>query len=101
MEQSGGVTQLLERRDCQQGAVRAVRFNVDGDYVITSGSNKTIKLWGMVWEHFRFFAICFKTESQTSSHVLKKLTYTSSSWVYINRNKLLSCSFLSFGQRML
>ena len=40
-----GVTQLLERRDCQQGAVRAVRFNVDGDYVITSGSNKTIKLW--------------------------------------------------------
>ena len=36
---------LNEKVDCQQGAVRAVRFNVDGDYVITSGSNKTIKLW--------------------------------------------------------
>ena len=37
--------ELLEKLDCQQGAIRAVRFNVDGDYVITSGSNKTIKLW--------------------------------------------------------
>ena len=37
--------ELNEKVDCQQGAVRAVRFNVDGDYVITSGSNKTIKLW--------------------------------------------------------
>ena len=36
---------LLKKIDCQQGAVRAVRFNADGDYVITCGSNKTIKLW--------------------------------------------------------
>ena len=36
---------LIEKLDCQQGAVRAVRFNVDGDYIITAGSNKTIKLW--------------------------------------------------------
>ena len=36
---------LLQRLDCQQGAVRAVRYNVDGNYVITCGSNKTIKLW--------------------------------------------------------
>ena len=36
---------LLEKLDCQQGAVRAIRFNADGDYVITCGSNKSIKLW--------------------------------------------------------
>ena len=31
--------------DCLQGAVRAVRYNVDGDYILTCGSNKTVKLW--------------------------------------------------------
>ena len=31
--------------DCQQGAVRAVRYNVDGDYFLTCGSNNTVKLW--------------------------------------------------------
>lgn len=31
--------------DCNQGAVRAVRFNLDGNYCLTCGSNKTIKLW--------------------------------------------------------
>ena len=31
--------------DCKQGAVRAVRFNVDGNYAITSGSDKSVKLW--------------------------------------------------------
>ena len=46
MEKQG--FKLLEKLDCQQGAVRAVRFNVDGDYLITSGSNKTIKLWTSV-----------------------------------------------------
>ena len=30
--------------DCLQGAVRAVRYNVDGDYILTCGSNKTVKL---------------------------------------------------------
>lgn len=30
---------------CKQGAVRAVRFNVDGNYCITCGSDKTLKLW--------------------------------------------------------
>ena len=39
---------LIEKLDCQQGAVRAVRFNTDGDYVITCGSNKTIRLWTSV-----------------------------------------------------
>uniref|UniRef100_A0A0B6ZG56 WD repeat domain-containing protein 83 n=1 Tax=Arion vulgaris TaxID=1028688 RepID=A0A0B6ZG56_9EUPU len=31
--------------DCKQGAVRSVRFNVDGSYCLTCGSDKTVKLW--------------------------------------------------------
>ena len=31
--------------DCDQGAVRAVRFNVDGNYLLTCGSDKSLKLW--------------------------------------------------------
>ncbi|GJQ83536.1 hypothetical protein Trydic_g10888 [Trypoxylus dichotomus] len=31
--------------DCKQGAVRAVRFNVDGAYCLTCGSDKKLKLW--------------------------------------------------------
>lgn len=31
--------------DCKQGAVRTVRFNVDGNYALTCGADKTIKLW--------------------------------------------------------
>ncbi|XP_064605225.1 WD repeat domain-containing protein 83-like [Liolophura sinensis] len=42
-------TALPEKRvnliDCKQGAVRAVRFNVDGNYCITCGSDKSLKLW--------------------------------------------------------
>ncbi|MBZ3875750.1 WD repeat domain-containing protein 83 [Sciurus carolinensis] len=36
---------LLKTLDCGQGAVRAVRFNVDGNYCLTCGSDKTLKLW--------------------------------------------------------
>ncbi|XP_005003121.2 WD repeat domain-containing protein 83 isoform X1 [Cavia porcellus] len=36
---------LLKTLDCSQGAVRAVRFNVDGNYCLTCGSDKTLKLW--------------------------------------------------------
>ncbi|KAF2357405.1 WD40 repeat [Trinorchestia longiramus] len=36
----------LERvLECKQGAVRAVRFNVDGGYCLTCGSDKSVKLW--------------------------------------------------------
>lgn len=35
----------LNTIDCNQGAVRAVRFNVDGSYCLTCGSDKKIKLW--------------------------------------------------------
>ena len=31
--------------DCKQGAVRAVRFSVDGNYCLTAGQDKTVKLW--------------------------------------------------------
>ncbi|XP_077988063.1 WD repeat domain-containing protein 83-like [Glandiceps talaboti] len=38
-------TKLIETVDCKQGAVRAVRFNVDGNYCLTCGSDKSVKLW--------------------------------------------------------
>ncbi|XP_074032792.1 WD repeat domain-containing protein 83 [Leptinotarsa decemlineata] len=37
--------QCLNTIDCNIGAVRAVRFNVDGSYCLTCGSDKKIKLW--------------------------------------------------------
>ncbi|CAH2272903.1 WD repeat domain-containing 83 [Pelobates cultripes] len=36
---------LRRRLDCNQGAVRAVRFNADGNYCMTCGSDKSLKLW--------------------------------------------------------
>ncbi|XP_061535092.1 WD repeat domain-containing protein 83 [Phycodurus eques] len=36
---------LLRTIDCQQGAVRAVRFNVDGQYLLSCGGDKSLKLW--------------------------------------------------------
>ncbi|XP_069783601.1 WD repeat domain-containing protein 83 [Narcine bancroftii] len=38
-------TQQFRSYECNQGAVRAVRFNVDGNYCLTCGSDKTLKLW--------------------------------------------------------
>lgn len=35
----------LAKFDAQQGAIRAVRFNKDGNYCITCGADKTVKLW--------------------------------------------------------
>ncbi|KAG5886959.1 hypothetical protein JTB14_011915 [Gonioctena quinquepunctata] len=37
--------QCLNTIECNQGAVRAVRFNVDGSYCLTCGSDKKLKLW--------------------------------------------------------
>jgi WD40 repeat protein len=31
--------------DCNQGQVRSVRYNVDGNYCLTCGSDRKIKLW--------------------------------------------------------
>jgi mitogen-activated protein kinase organizer 1 len=39
------VEKLVGCFECKQGAVRAVRFNADGNYCMTCGSDKTIKLW--------------------------------------------------------
>ena len=38
-------TALAKTLDCKQGAVRAVRYNVDGNYCLTCGSDKSLKLW--------------------------------------------------------
>ncbi|CAI6364688.1 unnamed protein product [Macrosiphum euphorbiae] len=40
---------------CDQGAIRSVRFNVDGEYCLTCGSDKKIKLWNP------FKELCLKT----------------------------------------
>ncbi|KAI6232697.1 VID27 domain-containing protein [Aphelenchoides fujianensis] len=37
-------TKLLHSFECNQAAVRAVRFNVDGNYCITCGGDKTVAL---------------------------------------------------------
>ncbi|XP_069460205.1 WD repeat domain-containing protein 83 [Ambystoma mexicanum] len=36
---------LVQTLECKQGAVRAVRFNADGNYCLTCGSDKSLKLW--------------------------------------------------------
>ncbi|CAB3405661.1 unnamed protein product [Caenorhabditis bovis] len=50
--------------DCKQGAVRAVRYNVDGNYCITAGSDKTVKLWNPLK------GTLLKTYSGTGNEVL-------------------------------
>lgn len=35
----------IKQLDCKQGAVRAVRFNADGNYCLSGGSDRTVKLW--------------------------------------------------------
>ncbi|CAF1443938.1 unnamed protein product [Rotaria sp. Silwood1] len=42
----GNRTIGLERKfSAGQGAIRCVRYNIDGNYCLTSGSDRTIKLW--------------------------------------------------------
>nr|pir hypothetical protein F33G12.2 - Caenorhabditis elegans [Caenorhabditis elegans] len=50
--------------DCKQGAVRAVRYNVDGNYCVTCGSDKTVKLWNPLKSSL------LKTYSGTGNEVL-------------------------------
>ncbi|VBB27996.1 unnamed protein product [Acanthocheilonema viteae] len=38
-------TTLLRTINCKQNAVRAVRFNVDGNYCLSCGADKSVKLW--------------------------------------------------------
>jgi mitogen-activated protein kinase organizer 1 len=37
--------ELFSKFDCKQKAVRNVRFNKDGNYCVTCGADKTVKLW--------------------------------------------------------
>ncbi|CAJ0569351.1 unnamed protein product, partial [Mesorhabditis spiculigera] len=39
---------LLNKINCNQEAVRSVKYNVDGNYVLTCGADKTVKLWNPV-----------------------------------------------------
>lgn len=44
-----GVPSLnIKQLDCKQGAVRVVRFNADGNYCLTGGSDRTVKLWNPI-----------------------------------------------------
>ncbi|XP_012280432.1 WD repeat domain-containing protein 83 [Orussus abietinus] len=36
---------FIKEVDCKQGAVRSVRFSVDGSYCLTCGSDRKLKLW--------------------------------------------------------
>ncbi|ETN71288.1 WD domain, G-beta repeat protein [Necator americanus] len=44
----GPPTERARIIDCRQDAVRAVRYNVDGNYCLTCGSDKSIKLWNPI-----------------------------------------------------
>ncbi|WKX93134.1 hypothetical protein Q1695_010848 [Nippostrongylus brasiliensis] len=44
----GAPTQRARVIDCRQDAVRAVRYNVDGNYCLTCGSDKSVKLWNPI-----------------------------------------------------
>jgi mitogen-activated protein kinase organizer 1 len=59
---------LNSKLDCQQGAVRAVRYNIDGDYIITSGSNKTIRLWTSTSKELNGGNRCPKLLNNYSGH---------------------------------
>lgn len=37
--------ELKKSFDCNQGAIRAVRYNVDGNYCLTCGSDRKVKLF--------------------------------------------------------
>ena len=50
--------------DCKQRAVRAVRFNADGNYCLTCGSDKSVKLWNP------HTGVLLKTYSGNGSEVL-------------------------------
>lgn len=62
-----------------EGAVRAVRFNADGEYCMTCGSDKSVKLWNP------YKSILLKTYS---GHGYEVLDCCSSS----DNSKLASCS---------
>ncbi|KHN87942.1 WD repeat domain-containing protein 83 [Toxocara canis] len=55
---------LTRKIDCKQGAVRAIRFNVDGNYCLSCGADKTVKLWNP------YTGVMLKTYTGTGWEVL-------------------------------
>uniref|UniRef100_A0A0N5BA19 WD repeat domain-containing protein 83 n=1 Tax=Strongyloides papillosus TaxID=174720 RepID=A0A0N5BA19_STREA len=45
MNEEKCVIEKIHTIDCSQRKVRVVRFNIDGKYALTAGSDKTVKLW--------------------------------------------------------
>lgn len=45
---TGPTLHPIKRVCCHQNAVRAVRFNADGQYCLTAGGNRSIRLWNPV-----------------------------------------------------
>lgn len=37
--------ELVKKFECDQGAIRAVRYNVDGNYCLTCGADRKVKLF--------------------------------------------------------
>lgn len=36
--------ELVKKFDCNQGAIRAIRYNVDGNYCLSCGADRKVKL---------------------------------------------------------
>ena len=69
---------------CQQQAVRSVRFNYDGEYCITSGSDKSVKLWNPYKE------LLLKTYNGHRSDVLEAIgSHDNSHIVSCGKDKLV------------
>ncbi|KAJ9577601.1 hypothetical protein L9F63_005788 [Diploptera punctata] len=76
--------QCLKTIDCKQGAVRSVRFNVDGSYCLTCGADKKIKLWNP------YKALHLKTYSGHGNEVLNACSSCDNSHIVsCGRDKLV------------
>ena len=68
-----------KRLFCNQGAIRSVNFSIDGEYCVTSGSNKKVKLWNP------YRGIVLKTYSGHGNEVMD-------SHPSCDQSKIASCS---------
>ncbi|PSN50744.1 WD repeat domain-containing protein 83 [Blattella germanica] len=84
MSQNEFALQCLKTIDCKQGAVRSVRFNVDGSYCLTCGADKKLKLWNP------HKALPLKTYSGHGSEVLNACSSCDNSQIVsCGRDKLV------------
>ena len=64
---------LEAKFDCGQGAIRVVRFNKDGNYCITCGADRSIKLWNPYKQiRLQTYSGCF-TDRYISICVTKRI----------------------------